>query len=90
MNFKEASKSGEFKWEMPEFVNRNEPQEANRMAGDYMKDYFKKTEYKPKQQKSAEQNMAAFGIRSPFEQHIQDQQYKRMLADEKRRKDWKA
>ena len=89
MNFKEAAKSGQFSWEMPEFVNRVEAEGANRMAGDYMKDYFKKTEYTPKKNPSAEQNMASFGIRSPFEQHIQDQQYKQMLADEKRRKDWK-
>ena len=90
MDFKKAAKSGQFEWEMPDFINKSDELEANRMAGDYMKEYFKKTEFKPKTQKNAEQNMSTYGVRSPFEQHIQDKQYRQMLQDEKRREKWKA
>jgi len=90
MNFKEAVQSGEFSFNMPEFINNSGELKENRMAGDYMKEYFKKTEYKPQKQKTAEENMAATGIQSPFDAYIEDKRYKQALKDQERRKDWKA
>ena len=89
MNFKDMAQSGEFQFTVPEFDHGVKRENKSRMAGEYMEQYYKPTEYTPKGGMTFDANASAYGVRDPFADAVGDANYKQALDDDHRRKDWK-